>query len=260
MNTKGEEGKYIPGIFNYCDRWCERCPFSKQCQNFQIQSDIDFNDENYNLNAFAALVQRNLKDAVDMLEKIAKETGVDWQEVKKGAESHAYIPPPFTTAQKTIQSLSKQYYKKAQFWLESNEDLIKEKEIEINRKRKIGINVEKEVDKLNEAFSNIYYYLEFIDPKIRRAIEGLHDKWTMSLSPIQNDATGTAKIAIIAIEKSMASWNYLRNQVPDTDDDALDILVNLSRMLEDMKKEFPKVDEFVRPGFDEMGDAVSDSF
>ena len=20
--------KYIPGIYNYCDRWCERCPFT----------------------------------------------------------------------------------------------------------------------------------------------------------------------------------------------------------------------------------------
>ncbi len=260
MNTTGKEGNYIPGIYNYCDRWCERCPFNKQCQNFQIQSDIDFDDENLNVNAFAMLIQRNLKDAVEMLEKIANETGIDWEEVKKGTKSESYIPPKFSTSQKTIQSLSKQYYKKAQFWLESNEELVKEKEVEINRKNQIGINVEKEVAELNEAFSNIYYYLEFIDPKIRRAIEGLHDEWTMSLAPIQNDATGTAKIAMIAIEKSLASWNYIRNQIPDIDDDALDILVNLSQMLEGMKKEFPNVNEFIRPGFDEMGDAVSDSF
>jgi hypothetical protein len=23
--------KYIPGICNYCDRWCERCPFTSRC-------------------------------------------------------------------------------------------------------------------------------------------------------------------------------------------------------------------------------------
>jgi predicted protein tyrosine phosphatase len=23
--------KFIPGIYNYCDRWCERCPFTSRC-------------------------------------------------------------------------------------------------------------------------------------------------------------------------------------------------------------------------------------
>ena len=25
-------GKYIDGIFNYCDRWCERCRFEDRCR------------------------------------------------------------------------------------------------------------------------------------------------------------------------------------------------------------------------------------
>ena len=28
--------KYIPGIYNYCDRWCERCPFTSQCLNCEL--------------------------------------------------------------------------------------------------------------------------------------------------------------------------------------------------------------------------------
>jgi hypothetical protein len=23
--------KFIPGIYNYCDRWCERCRFTSRC-------------------------------------------------------------------------------------------------------------------------------------------------------------------------------------------------------------------------------------
>jgi hypothetical protein len=26
--------KFIPGICNYCDRWCERCLFTSLCMNF----------------------------------------------------------------------------------------------------------------------------------------------------------------------------------------------------------------------------------
>src|SRR5439155_24301861 len=30
-------GKYIDGIFNYCDRWCERCPFTSRCRSFDME-------------------------------------------------------------------------------------------------------------------------------------------------------------------------------------------------------------------------------
>ena len=27
---------FILGIFNYCDRWCERCPFTSRCRSFSM--------------------------------------------------------------------------------------------------------------------------------------------------------------------------------------------------------------------------------
>ena len=26
----------IPGIYNYCDRWCERCAFTSRCSNYAL--------------------------------------------------------------------------------------------------------------------------------------------------------------------------------------------------------------------------------
>jgi hypothetical protein len=23
--------RHIPGVYNYCDRWCERCPLTSRC-------------------------------------------------------------------------------------------------------------------------------------------------------------------------------------------------------------------------------------
>jgi hypothetical protein len=28
-------GRFIPGVYNYCDRWCERCTLSSRCRVFQ---------------------------------------------------------------------------------------------------------------------------------------------------------------------------------------------------------------------------------
>ena len=30
----------IPGIFNYCDRWCERCTMTARCGLFAIEQDL----------------------------------------------------------------------------------------------------------------------------------------------------------------------------------------------------------------------------
>jgi len=28
------EGDFIPGIYNYCNRWCERCLYTEKCRLF----------------------------------------------------------------------------------------------------------------------------------------------------------------------------------------------------------------------------------
>jgi len=35
--------RLIPGIYNYCDRWCERCPQTHRCLNFSIGEE-EFSD------------------------------------------------------------------------------------------------------------------------------------------------------------------------------------------------------------------------
>ncbi len=40
MPVERDEHGFIPGIHNYCDRWCERCPFSSRCRAFAIEMTI----------------------------------------------------------------------------------------------------------------------------------------------------------------------------------------------------------------------------
>ena len=35
-----EKKSYISGIYNYCDRWCERCRFTSNCYLFTTESRI----------------------------------------------------------------------------------------------------------------------------------------------------------------------------------------------------------------------------
>jgi hypothetical protein len=249
---------FISGIYNYCDRWCERCTFSNQCRNFQAPPAKGEHSQDVEAEHFLDSLQGSLQEAVKLLEQAAEERGLDWEEVQDAAENFEEEEPEYTPSQLNLIKRSKQYYKLTSLWLDSNEHLMSQKEEEMQQKDELGINVEQEVDELNDALTSIYHYLYFIHTKISRAVEGLHDEWMLEEYPIQNDANGTAKITLIAIEKSITAWEMVRQQMPDAEDDILDLLVLISKLKSGMKKEFPQTEGFVRPGFDEVGGAVSD--
>ena len=70
------------------------------------------------------------------------------------------------------------------------------------------------------------------------------------LNDTQSYANGTAKITLIIIERSISSWNYLRNESNSRLlDPVIDRLETIKRMLE---TKFPNAREFIRPGFDEI--------
>jgi hypothetical protein len=254
---KNEEN-FISGIYNYCDRWCEKCLFSNQCRSFRAQPVEGEHSHDFEAEYFLDSLQESLQDAVQLLEQVAEERGLDWEEIQDAAENFEEEELAFTSPQLNLKEYSQQYHQQASLWLDSNEHLISQKEEEIQRKDDLGISVDQEVDELNDALSSIYHYLYFIHTKIGRALEGLHDEWMMAEYPTQNDANGTAKITLIAVEKSIIAWEIVRQQMPDAEDNVLDVLVLLSRLKGGMKKEFPRAEGFVRPGFDELGGAVSE--
>lgn len=69
---------------------------------------------------------------------------------------------------------------------------------------------------------------------------------------IQTDSNGSAKVALIGIDRSIGAWGEMRNYLPDKDDRILTILLHLDRLRRKVEQFFPEAREFVRPGFDEL--------
>ncbi len=67
--------------------------------------------------------------------------------------------------------------------------------------------------------------------------------------PVQNDWNGSAKVALISIERSEAAWRVVASCAPG---DAASMMADhLAQLLRDVEREFPRARQFVRPGFDE---------
>jgi hypothetical protein len=65
------------------------------------------------------------------------------------------------------------------------------------------------------------------------------------------DSDGSAKVALIAIDRSISAWGEIRKCFPEAGDKIIDLLVHLDRLRRKTEKTFPSARSFKRPGFDE---------
>ena len=65
-----------------------------------------------------------------------------------------------------------------------------------------------------------------------------------------SDADGSAKVALIALDRSIAAWARLRGHLAAEGDAILDLLVQLERLRRATERVFPQARAFQRPGFD----------
>jgi hypothetical protein len=104
---------------------------------------------------------------------------------------------------------------------------------------------------LADAVAVIHWYEHFICVKFMRAVGGLLDGPDEVEDEIQNDANGSAKIALIGVERSLAAWSVMYDLLGRNDDTIVDLLAQLSRVRALADEAFPRARDFIRPGFDE---------
>jgi hypothetical protein len=89
-----------------------------------------------------------------------------------------------------------------------------------------------------------------------RAVGSLRRDDEIDIGLDHSDADGSAKVALIGIDRSLAAWSEMLRQLPNEEDQILPLLAALSRLRRDIEATFPDARAFIRPGFD-TGDVVA---
>ena len=250
------EDKFIPGIYNYCDRWCERCAFTGKCRTFAMDQE-EIGDGNPEDPAkFWDKMAQNLEDAVALLEEKAAEMGLDLDAITDDEVDEQLEQQRRSIEEHPISKKVSLYASSTEEWLRANKDLLKEWQEKLEDYYKIGLDEKQSLEEIRsvaEAVEIIRYYQYFIILKINRAISGkLQDENYGFEDNEQKDYDGSAKIALIAIDKSISSWHYLMDEFEQKQDEILDILALLDNIKTNTETYFPDARAFVRPGFDEV--------
>jgi hypothetical protein len=250
--------KFIPGIYNYCDRWCERCTFTSRCRNYESTSKLSPEQLDIDNKAFWDTLSSNFKDAIGLLYKAAEEQGIDLnaisaEEEKEYEERRSLLRTaakqhPLSMLCKQYQKITRPFVKKSEGFVDKTNELVNHLHLGIKSPEDVVYTVRDIAD----CFDIIQWYLFFMDAKLQRALHGkMEDEDWTTKNDYPKDSDGSAKIALIAIERSMKAWTRLYSLLPLSEDTALKSLALLEQLKRKTIEEFPEAMQFKRPGFDD---------
>ncbi len=117
-------GKFTPGIYNYCDRWCEKCKKTKKCFLFwdlekekkeMIKKGVDPEGQG----SMFASVKNSLSLTMDLIRDISKAEGIDLTISKKQEKEFELFDKKTDPKDEPLYKFSKIILKETFDWLES---------------------------------------------------------------------------------------------------------------------------------------------
>lgn len=247
----------IDGIYNYCDRWCKRCRFRSRCSQYILSEERLLSDAGVNEtdDAFWNNVNEMFDITMEMIREIAEEKGINLESVDSEMYSEHQKSLDLRYAAHPCTSAGSAYISMVEEWFEEAEPLFNSKEYELSMKVEIDDlsdeDASGEADEIDNAVEVIQWYQTQIYVKLMRAVRGTAEPDPASAGHVQYDADGSAKVALMGIDRSIASWGMLYNHFSEMENEIIDILVHLDRLRKRVEHAFPHARAFIRPGFDE---------
>ena len=264
---KEPEGDFIPGIYNYCDRWCERCIYTDKCRTFatekilmreieaekkrkkSIEENKDFWDQvNKSVEEAAELIDEEIplvkNEGFSLFEDMddddaAEEAMKDHEEKRQRAKNH------------NLSKVSLKYEKSVHKWFEDRKDtnIIYDPDSQKLNFIYPGIVDKLELMQLSDSGDVINWYHIQIWVKINRALTSHYEEMEDGdmFEGFPKDSEGSAMVALLGIDRSLGAWYNLRNKLQSEKVKIEPMIKMLLWLRMEMEKEFPNTKDFVWP-------------
>jgi hypothetical protein len=232
----------VPGVYNYCDAWCERCVFQLRCVVFRdrilMHATIDLEQDlarhsrtrpaDRGIVKTATSRSGELTPAAPVLDEADVNADVEfalWEARRRSRE----VDPLYRQARQYA-DLTRALLDTLRPEIEAGGDAV-----------------------LRTALDVIHWHVYAIPVKVRRALGGLLDPLMENEDdPIQSDCNGTAKLVRLMIAESRTAWEALLHGAARTPPARpAGMIDRLAALDASLAVRFPRAMEFVRPGFDE---------
>ncbi|WP_375447396.1 hypothetical protein [uncultured Fibrella sp.] len=246
---------FIPGIYNYCDSWCERCPLTSRCRSFQLQQESGLAEPDPNASLVEQLTEalRMTKQYLDTLNKQtvpllpASPSSEEQLTLEEAALSRRHQTKDHPAA-----TLATAYLKQTGTWLASERKLLEKAGYQQLQAVELGIRTEDEamlqLNTLKDAYEQIRWYRTLIPVKTKAALRAVDEQTDDAYLLSYYD--GKAKLVLVSVDQSLTAWQTVMAYYPETTDNLLGILSLLSQLNRQIEDLFPNARTFKRPGLD----------
>jgi hypothetical protein len=194
------------------------------------------------------------KDANELIKQCAAEAGIDLDAIEQN-DAAAADDQEKDAARNEFSVLARNYAAMVDGWFEK--ELVAAEQLDDDAQfqaKSAGIEIDAQ-----DAFEVIRWYQFFIAAKVFRALLGSDDElggvypddMGDEINPAQTDANGSAKVALIAIERSLAAWRVIQSCVPAKERSISPLMALLENLRTGIEEILPLARDFIRPGFDE---------
>ncbi|MDR2233673.1 MAG: hypothetical protein LBE56_11220 [Tannerella sp.] len=230
----------IQGIYNWCDRWCERCNRTAQCTVYKASAHLPEDKPE----DFFKLLSEILEATMEMLIEYAETNGLDYESLKDTDFQDEYERNQNLVRNDAGVIIAKQYGKQVKQWFES-----------LQTKDATGMKIRLKDPIMKDCLEVIQWYQYFLEIKMARALMSQKDEHELEFEPYYS--LGTAKLLLVSIERNIGAWGYIYQKFREDEDIILDMLVNLQRLYKLIEQLFPSARAFIRPGLDETDQDIN---
>jgi len=252
LTQLAENSDLISGIYNYCDRWCERCPFTSRCLVYATEQADDerFSPESRDINneAFWRRLSTIFQETREMVEGWAKEAGIDLKAIPEEEVSKSRKRKKQQPDHHSLAKAGKKYAGATTDWFREFDQTLEVSDVKATN------NDTENAEQVQEAREIIYWYQYQIAVKTMRALSGLDDEEDLfdEDASFPKDSDGSAKVALIGTDRSIAAWRLMQLAVPERSQSIIPLILQLERLRRRIEETFPDARSFIRPGFDEV--------
>jgi hypothetical protein len=182
-----------------------------------------------------------LGETLELLREAGKKWGIDLETLDSVSDTERMRASDEAAEGHVISRAAKSYSKMVEDWFREGEGLFFETATGVNE----GVNLE-------EAFEVIRWYQYFIAAKVMRAVRGKTEEEEERFDESASDSDGSAKIALIAIDRSIGAWAVIPHYNNLYAESVLEIISFLDRLRQAIEETFPNARSFIRPGFDRI--------
>jgi hypothetical protein len=221
----------IEFISEYCDRWCERCAFTSRCAAYAVQAALGMcGDLKEALQLAVGVPMKVGGTRPSVAFEFVEPTRDEQQAFEVAVDAHARRIKEAPLTKHALDVAVAEHR-----WLHDHAAI-----------RETGDAV------AGEAVAVIMRSSVFIGGKLARALHGSDDQTRENRDddPVQNDWNGSAKIALISIERSESAWQTIAQATGDRA--AAQLALSLATLRGEVEDAFPFARLFKRPGFDEL--------